>query len=539
MLSWLVIGALVSGFSAVSIQSLRSFDEATDEKLQALELAATGTAGPQDVEELRSHHLVGLAVKTHLDGGRPDQALAMLAALPTTERDTHRATEAAALLESGDWRESLQRWNPSSDQLGAFERRLLDAQEEVAAGTVSRLFDRHGVLVASLTTDGHTTVNPELSPGLIPREALELIPPSGGARLTLDLDLSRKLVRTMGRNPGAVVVLDVATGAVLAAVGREYRSKSITHSMLSQQREPASIAKLITSTAALRNGVDIDERITRMRCGGAITLSGEPLYCTSIKGRLRGGLDYAMATSCNVAFARLGHELTHKQMFEEYYRYGFGRGEGGASQLGYIPSERLNDREVGDLSIGLNYVEITPLHAAVFARTLTDGWLRPPRLLLASDGLLGSSPRLELDSSEAIARDPLARVFDSHRGHVIEEAWLDEIHGSMAAVAGPGGTASRFAPRGYPIAMKTGTGQTTGVGFHVNYIGFAPRDNPQVAFALRLDRGRTSRRIRREASYVAGQILRILRRSYPAGGSPAQGSRGTQHLEIAAAAAAD
>ena len=545
VLSWLIITALLAMFTALAIQSLRDFDRTTDASLLALDLAATGDASPQHIEELRATGLVGLAVKSHLELGQPERALAVLAALPDAERGSYRTAEAAALLESGDWRESLLRWNPSHENLSAFERRLLDAQEEVAGGTVARLFDRRGTLIASHTTNGRTIINPNLAQGLVPSEALELMPSSGGARLTLDLDLSRKLLRTMGRNPGAIVVIDVETGALVAAVGREHRSSSMTHDLLSQQREPASIAKLITSTAALRSGVDVNRRIADMRCDGALTLSGQPLYCTSAtKGRLRGGLDYAMATSCNVAFARLGHELTHSQIFEEYYRYGFGRGElGTAKQKGYIPSEWLSDREVGDLSIGLNHVEITPLHAAVFARTLTDGWLRSPHLLHATDGLLGSSARGARASTDALAGDPIVRAFDvgaASSERVIRDEWLSTLHSSMAAVAGPGGTASRFAPRGYPIAMKTGTGQTEGVGFHVNYIGFAPLENPRVAFALRLDRGRTSRKIRREASYVAGQVLRILRRSYPVdGGPPAERRRAPANLEIAAAAAAD
>ena len=325
-------------------------------------------------------------------------------------------------------------------------------------------------------------------------------------RLTIDRAWSEAAARALGREEGAITILELPSGAVLTAVSnrnRRSRWRARGDSVL-DPREPASIAKLITTTAAMRAGLDPDEEIANMTCRGSVMMDGERLYCAAIRGRLRGLVD-AMASSCNVSFARLAMEVGDRALVEEYERYGFviGGAQGDAvprNAVGVVHEYRHPGKRLGDLSIGLEEASITPLGAAVFAATLSDGLRREPRFVLQADGLLGISPRTP------VANDPQAVP-------VLDPSWLPPLHESMRAVVSPGGTANRVAPRRLQVAMKTGTARGPDKPFHVNYVGFFPAGGeqpPRYAFAVRVTGQPTSSRVRRAGYAVTNRLLRAL-----------------------------
>ena len=269
-------------------------------------------------------------------------------------------------------------------------------------------------------------------------------------------------------------------------------------------REPASIAKLITTTAAMRAGLDPDGEIADMTCRGSVLMGGERLYCAAIGGRLRGLAD-AMASSCNVAFARLAMDVGDRALVEEYERYGFTIGGPPGdpvprNAVGVVHRYRHPGKRLGELAVGLEEASITPLGAAVFAATLADGQRREPRFVLQADGLLGISPRTPVGA-------------DARPVAVLDPSWLPALHESMRAVVAPGGTANRVAPKRLRVAMKTGTARDPDKPFHVNYVGFFPSGGgqpPRYAFAVRVTAQSTSARVRRAGYAVTNRLLRAL-----------------------------
>lgn len=412
----------------------------------------------------------------------------------------------------------------------AFERRLRRAQQVDASGVQQLLFDRRGRPLGSIGDDRSLTLEEDLPAGLVPVElATHLLPPAlqppglaaagpgamrdaAGARalrLTIDRAWSEAADTALGREEGAIAIVEIPSGAVLAAVSNRSRSRrwrSNGDSVL-DPREPASIAKLITTTAAMRAGFDPDQEIADMTCRGSVLMDGERLYCSAINGRLRG-LSDAMASSCNVAFARLAIDVGDRALVEEYERYGFvigGRtGEPvPRNAIGVVHEYRQSGKQLGDLSIGLDEASITPLGAALFAATLSDGRRREPNFVLQADGLLGISPRTPVGDG------PRQGV------QVLDPSWLPVLHESMRAVVSPGGTANRVAPTRLRVAMKTGTARDPDKPFHVNYVGFFPSDEerpPRYAFAVRVTGQPTSRRVRRAGYAVTFRLLRALDR---------------------------
>jgi peptidoglycan glycosyltransferase len=325
-------------------------------------------------------------------------------------------------------------------------------------------------------------------------------------RLTVDRQLSEMALRALGPYRGSIVVVDPADGSVLAAVSDRRTLAEGESPALEQMREPASIAKLITTSAALRAGLDVDAILHDLTCRGSIRFEDGLLYCSAVNGPL-GGLDHALAVSCNVAFAHIGEMVGRRALLEEYRRYGFDRDGTESRFFGKVLEPEGSARQLGDLSIGLEATAITPVHGALEAATVANGgWMHEPRLYRSTGAFLGLAER---------------PVPQADGWQVLDESWLPLLTRAMIAVASPGGTAARVAPAAFPVALKTGTASEPATGFHVNYIGFGPLPEPRFAFAVRVTHQPSSRRVRSAAFAVTRRFLEgMARLDRPRGAEP-------------------
>jgi hypothetical protein len=322
---------------------------------------------------------------------------------------------------------------------------------------------------------------------------------TGGIRLSLDLELSRMAKKSLGNHRGSIVLILIKTGEILAAVSDELTKEEMgpeSSPAFEQMLEPASIAKLITTTAAFRAGLNPDKEISSIICRGAKRYKGGILYCASSKER-NEGLVPAMATSCNISFADLGIKIGWKSLIEEQKRFGFDRVRENTFPFGRILINNGNDRMLANLSIGLENTVTNTVHAAMIAAVFgSRGEMKEPVLIWGCDGLLGYSP-------QSFKRPKPVRI--------IKREWIPLIHRSMKAVTEYGGTAEGIAPYDFPVAMKTGTGGSYRNGFHINYIGYAPADQPLVAFCVRVTHQRRSSTARRNGYETNYRMLQGLR----------------------------
>ncbi len=431
------------------------------------------------------------------------------AALRVTDLARHAGEPTVPLLAAAAWIEAG----------GVEEARHLESNSGAMPGnqgTLARRVTHHlatpeeqgGVLLRDRTGRPLGTVagnrlrlGRQVRPELVPRAVIDAVAghrPSGSLRLTLDLELSEVAYEAFGRYRGSIVIVDPKTGEILAAVSdRRTRRRGGTPAF-EQMREPASIAKLITTTAAMRAGYPPDAELRRMRCRGHESYAGKFLYCPSIVGPLRN-LKRALATSCNVAFANLGVRVGREALLEELRRYGFDAGALPAPfASGRILRPYGDDRQLADLSIGLQESELTPLHAALLAAVMAnDGVMPEPTLLAAEDGRLGLHPR------------PLP---PRQGRQVIDRRWVPEVVAAMETVVRRGTAQRVWPPSNFPVAMKTGTASDPRWGFHVNYVGIGPLPDARLAFCVRITDQRTSARVRYAAQRVSHQLLRGLGR---------------------------
>ena len=398
----------------------------------------------------------------HVEGGRDDDARALLDAHPDAFRAPGLGREVAQVL-------ALR-----------------------ARGPAVIVRDRAGRLLGSVDGAGQFEAASGVPKEWVPPLALRELRPgsNAGARLAIDLALSRTAAESLAGRRGTIVLLEPTTGAVRVALSDAATFAEGGTPAFDQQREPASIQKLITTTAALRAGLDPNAEIAHMTCTGSQRYGTGSLWCAYPGGRLTG-LGHALAISCNVAFANLGVKVGRAALIDELRRFGFDRTD--SPGAGHIRQPQGDERQLADLSVGLEATEITPAHAARLAAVFgADGSMPGVFLVAAEDGAMGMSPR-------PLAPPPSRRV--------LEAAWIPVMRAAMASVTGPGGTAEGVAPPGFPVAMKTGTAATPGLGYHVNYIGVGPMPDPKVAFCLRLTHQPSSPAVSAAAREALGSLL--------------------------------
>ena len=345
----------------------------------------------------------------------------------------------------------------------AFTARALGREIEAvlarrAAGAATVVRDRLGRRLGILDSGRRLVLEEDVEADLVPealREIVAAAPPAPGLRATLDLDLSRIARGALENVRGSVVLLDPRTGSVLAAVSDPVTLRAGGTPAFEDRREPASISKVVTAAAALRKGLDPDAFLQRLECRGAERIGRGTVWCSSPAGPL-AGLDHALAISCNMAFARLGLEVGRDALLDELTRWGFGRDFTPWAPGGRILQAAGDPRQLADLAIGLEATDLTPLHGALLAAVIADeGRMPEPRLVEGESGPLSLVAPV---ATATPARD------------VIDGAAVKVLARAMVAVAVQG-TAAGIAPRGFPVAMKTGTGAEWHRGYHANYVG--------------------------------------------------------------------
>lgn len=215
--------------------------------------------------------------------------------------------------------------------------------------------------------------------------------------LTIDSELSEYIYDNMNAMTGSVVVMNYETGELLASVSiptfdpEELKDSDFTPEDTSLvdratmgRYPPGSIMKIVTATAAIEQGIDME-----YTCTGEDIIEGQRVTCAG--GAKHGTLDLAGAIehSCNCYFAQLSVKLGGSALMDVATDYGFNT-EFNFSDLTLYRSNFETSGNQGDLAwagIGQYNDLITPLHAAMIAATVAnDGVMMEPKLLKSVEG---------------------------------------------------------------------------------------------------------------------------------------------------------
>ena len=244
---------------------------------------------------------------------------------------------------------------------------------------------------------------------------------------------------------------------------------------ISQRYAPGSTFKVLTTIALIENGVA--EPDTRMPSPVSTTLPGTATEVSNIESSTCGDgnptLTEAFARSCNTTFVLASEQLTTQQLVDVTNRFGFGRDS--QIPLAVTPSVFPSDADPAQLamsSIGQYTVQTTPLQMAQIAQTVANqGQMMTPYLI---DSIVDADNQVVRTNSPTDGGRPISAETASKLRAMME-----------AVVSQPYGTGTTMALPNVAVAAKTGTAET-GEGNRANAwaIGFAPADNPQIAFAV-------------------------------------------------------
>ena len=324
---------------------------------------------------------------------------------------------------------------------------------------------------------------------------LDRLAPEPGARVTLTIDASLQALieQLFGSQPGAAVVLEASTGAVLAMVSvpafspeaflapsrREIAAllddplSPLMNRAAVGVYQPGSIVKLVTGATALEDHVITPQ--TALTCSGALTIGDRAIRCWNRDGHGPLVLREALRESCNVYFMQLGRRLGAQRLETGMMQMGLAHRTGWPlqEQAGHLPSRRLTEGEVALLAIGQGEIVITPLRAAVMAAAFANqGRLVTPWIVERVEGRPVPRPA-------PLKRLPWSpSVFEAIR------------EGMRAVVQEPGGTGFRANSPHISVAGKTGTAQTGVPGStHAWFVGFCPVEGPRIAIAVVAENG--------------------------------------------------
>jgi cell division protein FtsW (lipid II flippase)/cell division protein FtsI/penicillin-binding protein 2 len=317
--------------------------------------------------------------------------------------------------------------------------------------------------LAGLVRYRHQPGNPEIA---------RVLARDRNVRLTLDIRLQlraqeilQRQLQAAGAQKGSVVVMDAATGGVLAMVSAG-AGESLDRARYGLY-PPGSTFKLVTAIAALRMDPDLKRRtylcrrLPDGRAGNTIAGWNRAIK-DDVGDHAHGTLDMeqAIAVSCNAYFAQLGvHDVGSKGLAETAAKLGISTGEG--SEL---------RKMLPFAAYGQGPVLISPFKMARVAATIAAGGRMPEGRWIADDSN---------DRSDA----PLA---------VIAPPQAAFIAGAMRRVVTEGTARRPMAGSEISFAGKTGTAQMDEGLPHAWFTGFAPYDGDasrRLAFAVLVEHG--------------------------------------------------
>jgi cell division protein FtsI (penicillin-binding protein 3) len=327
--------------------------------------------------------------------------------------------------------------------------------------------------------------------------------PGADVALTLDAELQEiaqraidDAIRRMDADGGEVVMMDPATGEVLAVASRR-RDGSTPPSAFTDTFEPGSVAKIFTAAALLAHRrVAPNDRVSGE--GGSYHVAGrtitdeEPLPALTLADAIR--------VSSNIALAKFAARLAPAEQYAMLRDFGFGAPTGiefPAEATGRLrPPSEWSGLSAASLAMGYE-VSVTPLQLAVaYAALANDGVLLAPTLIRE-------------------VRGPGADLVYRHRPEPVRRVVRPEVAASVRALLRgvvEWGTGAEAALVNFPVAAKTGTARRVVDGryapgqYTASFAALFPADRPQLVLVVKIDDPH-------KGSYFAAQTAAPVTRS--------------------------
>jgi len=311
-------------------------------------------------------------------------------------------------------------------------------------------------------------------------------PPHHGKDLRTSIDLRiqylayrtlKAAIKSHNAESGSIVVLDIATGEVLAIVNQptynpndrsqfsaeRYRNRAITDIF-----EPGSSIKPLVVAAALESGQYRPGSIVDT-APGYVVVGPKKIEDSRDLGRI--SLTTILARSSNVGVTKVAMSLEPDQLWNTMTKFGLGSltTSGFPGESAGLLTHYNHWRPISQATLAYGYgISVTPLQLAQAYGALGSNGILRPISLVAQDTPAEGDRILRQDSAAAVRR-------------MLEE------------VVRPGGTGTKAAVTGYRVAGKTGTAWKFAAGGYSEdkyisiFAGLAPASDPRLAAVVVID----------------------------------------------------
>ncbi len=303
----------------------------------------------------------------------------------------------------------------------------------------------------------------------------------------------------------AAVFMDAATGEILSMASfpdynlstfyQDYPTLSqasdspYVNRAISGSFPPGSTWKIVTAIAGLEEGIITKK--TTFRCTGRYTYFDDyqpTCYESNVHGVVN--VEGALQKSCNCFFYEVGRKLGSEKLAEYARKLGFGSKIGielSGEYSGTVASQSIREQSGGVWNAGENLMaaigqsdnSVTPLQLAVMASTVANNGVQWKPYLIRSV--------TNRDTGEITQTKP------SQMGKVeISQSTWDLVKSGMYKVVNEQGGTVYWYFRDFDIttvAVKSGTAEYAKGHPSVLISGYAPADNPKIAFSVVIEHG--------------------------------------------------
>lgn len=324
--------------------------------------------------------------------------------------------------------------------------------------------------------------------------------------LTVEPDLQREAAQLLDGYTGAAIVIDPATGAILAIVSSPAVDPvplaAVNQAQVPSARRaweallgnpdrplvrrateglypPGSTFKVVTAAAGIESG--IVEPDTVFEDNGSLEIDGHVIVEANRPDEAitQWTLTEGFAYSLNVVFAQVGLQVGRHELEERAEAFGIGASipfdePVSAGQIASDDAFLESPAALADTAFGQGELLVTPLHMALVASAVAnDGPVMRPFLVASLRDQKGETvsttqPRI------------LYEAIDEQTAHIMQGLMVDAVEWGYAGAA--------MLP-GYRVGGKTGTAESGNEIPHGWFIGFAGQEVAQVAVAVVLEHG--------------------------------------------------
>ena len=338
---------------------------------------------------------------------------------------------------------------------------------------------------------------------------------SGGTiKLTIDSDLHQYAARRIGDQSGSVVVLDVATGDILAMPsmpsfnpnnfsdgisGNEWKMLSqndhlpLVDKVTESLYPSGSTIKPLMSLALLQANIDPKEHVF---CAGSYRVGNAIFHCDKRHGSV--AMADAIMKSCDIYFYEMARRagvgviapMARRMGFGEKFDLPFSQRYGTVPDPEWLMRHYKRKWEIYDtvnMSIGQGNVLVNPLQLAVMAGRIASGRMIQPRLI--ANGPARAAPPLEVTPEHLeFVREAMGGVVNSSVG----TAGAVRLPLADVQMAGKTGTAQ---VRRISMGERNSGGVRSNESLnwkirdHSLFVAFAPVINPRYCAAAVIEHG--------------------------------------------------